>query len=48
MRSKAEMRRRVGGLRPYLELEAVGGDGSDSKSNTSWNEEKARVLDWGF
>ena len=35
MRSKIEMRRRVGRLRPYLEPEATDGDGSDSGPDTS-------------
>ena len=48
LRGTIEMRRRVGYLRPYLEPEATGGVGSDCESNTSWNEEKARVLDRGF
>ena len=41
-------RRRVGRLRPYLEPEATGGDGSNSEPNTSRNYEKGRVLDCGF
>ena len=48
MWSKIETRKRVGYSRPYLELEAMGGDGSDFEPNTSWNEVKARVLGWGF
>ena len=46
MQNKIEMRRRVGCLRPYLELEATGGDGSNSEPNTSQNEEKGGLLDY--
>ena len=48
LRGTIEMRRRVRYLRPYLEPEATGGNGSNSEPNTSRNDEKGRVLDYRF
>ena len=48
LRGTIDMRRRVRYLRPYLEPEATGGDGSNSEPNSSQDEDEGRALGCGF